>query len=263
MDFDGHHHQQPPQEVVEEEEDDQEMAMEVSPPHHDAGFGNNKLASAAAVGGDGAPAVATRKPVAIARYKECQKNHAVTIGAHALDGCGEFLAAGEEGSIEAFRCAACNCHRNFHRKEIKGGEAVQIPATAAAHHHVHPYQFPAYYMSPAPPAGYLHHHHHLAAHHQPRLLALPPAARSLSREDDDVSNPSSGGGGGGEKKKRHRTKFTQEQKEKMLEFAERVGWRIQKQDDSEVERFCLETCVKRRVLKVWMHNNKNTLGKKP
>lgn len=104
-------------------------------------------------------------------------------------------------------------------------------------------------------------------------MTLPAASGggggSHSREDgEDVSNPSSSGGGGGGgggfgiNKKRHRTKFTQEQKEKMLEFAEKVGWRIQKHDEAAVEEFCGETGVKRQVLKVWMHNNKHTLGKK-
>jgi ZF-HD class homeobox domain-containing protein len=93
------------------------------------------------------------------------------------------------------------------------------------------------------------------------------AAGGYSREEEDVSNPSSSGGGGGgggsSSKKRHRTKFTQEQKEKMLAFAESLGWRIQKHDEAAVEQFCAETGVKRHVLKVWMHNNKHTLGKKP
>ena len=63
-------------------------------------------------------------------------------------------------------------------------------------------------------------------------------------------------------KKRFRTKFTPEQKEKMLSFAEKVGWRLQKQEESVVQQFCQEIGVKRRVLKVWMHNNKHNLAKK-
>uniref|UniRef100_A0A803PIH0 Uncharacterized protein n=1 Tax=Cannabis sativa TaxID=3483 RepID=A0A803PIH0_CANSA len=63
-------------------------------------------------------------------------------------------------------------------------------------------------------------------------------------------------------KKRFRTKFTQEQKDKMLNFAEKVGWKIQKQEESVVQQFCQEIGVKRRVLKVWMHNNKHNLAKK-
>uniref|UniRef100_A0A0A9DVM4 ZF-HD dimerization-type domain-containing protein n=1 Tax=Arundo donax TaxID=35708 RepID=A0A0A9DVM4_ARUDO len=48
----------------------------------------------------------------------------------------------------------------------------------------------------------------------------------------------------------------------MLEFAERVGWRLQKLDDAMVQAFCQEIGVKRRVLKVWMHNNKHNLATK-
>jgi ZF-HD class homeobox domain-containing protein len=71
------------------------------------------------------------------------------------------------------------------------------------------------------------------------------------------------GGGSSSSKKRFRTKFTAEQKARMLEFAERVGWRLQKLDDAMVHHFCQEIGVKRRVLKVWMHNNKHNLAKKP
>ncbi|KAJ0229469.1 Mini zinc finger protein 1 [Hirschfeldia incana] len=52
------------------------------------------------------------------RYLECQKNHAANIGGYAVDGCREFMPAGEEGTINALRCAACYCHRNFHRKQV-------------------------------------------------------------------------------------------------------------------------------------------------
>uniref|UniRef100_A0A1J3H5W4 Mini zinc finger protein 1 n=1 Tax=Noccaea caerulescens TaxID=107243 RepID=A0A1J3H5W4_NOCCA len=52
------------------------------------------------------------------RYVECQKNHAANIGGYAVDGCREFMASGDEGTVEALRCAACGCHRNFHRKEV-------------------------------------------------------------------------------------------------------------------------------------------------
>ncbi|KAK9080833.1 hypothetical protein SSX86_000591 [Deinandra increscens subsp. villosa] len=194
------------------------------------------------------------------RYKECLRNHAVGIGGHALDGCGEFMAAGEEGSLDALKCAACSCHRNFHRKETEG-QQPQIR------------QYQHQYITATP---YYHHHHHrptgylqlkpapsTAQHHQPRPLALP----STSRDDlDEISNPSSSGGGGGGgsgSKKRFRTKFTAEQKDRMLALSEALGWRIQKQDEAAVQQFCAETGVKRHVLKVWMHNNKHTIGKKP
>ncbi|CAO2162988.1 unnamed protein product [Urochloa humidicola] len=229
------------------------------------------------------------------RYRECLKNHAVGIGGHAVDGCGEFMAAGEDGSIDALRCAACGCHRNFHRKESDsptgggGGVAPADPAAAAlspaaitaygaaaAHHHHH--QFSPYYRTPA---GYLLHQHQQLAHMQQRPLALPSTSHTGRDEGDDMAGligpmvvapmvgmslgtgGPSGSGGSGSGKKRFRTKFTQEQKDRMLAFAERLGWRIQKHDEAAVQQFCEEVCVKRHVLKVWMHNNKHTLGKKP
>ncbi|GAB2212620.1 hypothetical protein Droror1_Dr00020597 [Drosera rotundifolia] len=53
------------------------------------------------------------------RYAECQKNHAASIGGYAVDGCREFMASGEEESSGALVCAACGCHRNFHRREVE------------------------------------------------------------------------------------------------------------------------------------------------
>jgi ZF-HD class homeobox domain-containing protein len=219
------------------------------------------------------------------RYWECLKNHAVGIGGHAVDGCGEFMAAGEEGTLDALRCAACNCHRNFHRKESPAGEGGGSPITPAAivAYGATPHQqFSPYYRTPA---GYFHHHqphpHHMAAADAPRPLGLPSTSHSWRDDGDDLSGMAgpmsalgplsgmslgagpSGLGGSGSGKKRFRTKFTQEQKDQMLVFAERVGWRIQKHDEAAVQQFCDEVGVKRHVLKVWLHNNKHTLGKKP
>jgi ZF-HD class homeobox domain-containing protein len=197
------------------------------------------------------------------RYRECLKNHAVSIGGHAVDGCGEFMAAGEEGTLDALKCAACSCHRNFHRKETDGSSEPSLLYR----------QFSPYYRSAPPPQQAGYHHFRLTTasqHHRPPLpLPAGSGGGGHSREGEDMSNPSSSGGGGGGGggssglKKRFRTKFSQEQKEKMLAFAESVGWRIQKHDEAAVEQFCTDTGTKRHVLKVWMHNNKQTLGKKP
>ncbi|XP_062194185.1 zinc-finger homeodomain protein 1-like [Phragmites australis] len=218
------------------------------------------------------------------RYRECLKNHAVGIGGHAVDGCGEFMAAGEEGTLDALRCAACNCHRNFHRKESPADEGSPISPTAIVAYGAMPHhQFSPYYRTPAGYFHHQHHHHHMtaAAGRDPRTLALPSTSHSGRDNGDDLSGMAgpmsalgplsgmslgtgpSGSGGSGSGKKRFRTKFTQEQKDKMLAFAERVGWRIQKHDEVAVQQFCHEVSVKRHVLKVWMHNNKHTLGKKP
>lgn len=53
------------------------------------------------------------------KYGECQKNHAANVGGYAVDGCREFMASGEEGTSDSLACAACGCHRNFHKKEVQ------------------------------------------------------------------------------------------------------------------------------------------------
>ncbi|KAG8087571.1 hypothetical protein GUJ93_ZPchr0010g11275 [Zizania palustris] len=52
------------------------------------------------------------------RYGECRRNHAASMGGHAVDGCREFLAEGEDGTSAALLCAACGCHRSFHRRVV-------------------------------------------------------------------------------------------------------------------------------------------------
>ncbi|PIN15134.1 hypothetical protein CDL12_12214 [Handroanthus impetiginosus] len=64
--------------------------------------------------------------VLIVRYAECLKNHAANIGGYAVDGCREFMAArggGEGRTTTELSCAACGCHRDFHRREV-GTEVV-------------------------------------------------------------------------------------------------------------------------------------------
>ncbi|CAN6465765.1 unnamed protein product [Victoria cruziana] len=247
MEFEEHEDQE-----EEEEEEEEEISLPTGGSYESLGNAPAPVGARVKMSGE-----AGKRPVS--RYRECLKNHAVNIGGHAVDGCGEFMPAGEEGTLDALKCAACNCHRNFHRKETEG------EVTAAFHHHSS--QFSPYYRPPPTPTAYLH-----MPHRTP--LALPStsgggggtaaavaAAAGHARDDqDDVSGGT--GGSTGLLKKRFRTKFTQEQKDKMLAFAERLGWRIQKHDEATVQQFCMETGVKRHVLKVWMHNNKHTLGKK-
>ncbi|GMI82526.1 hypothetical protein HRI_001921900 [Hibiscus trionum] len=192
------------------------------------------------------------KPSSFIRYRECLKNHAANIGANIYDGCGEFMPSGEEGTLEALKCAACDCHRNFHRKEVDG--ETQFGANASRSLMLHPLQ-----LSP-----------HTKMHTSPSSTMVA-----------SMNNMAFGSGGGNESssedlnvfqanaasyilsKKRFRTKFTQEQKDKMLELAEKVGWRISKEGEELVQKFCAEHGVKRKVFKVWMHNNKNVKKQPP
>ena len=222
------------------------------------------------------------------RYRECLKNHAASMGGQVFDGCGEFMPSGEEGSLEALKCAACDCHRNFHRKEIDGETQPAAnnyftlnPNTNCSRRNTvaHP---PQLIPSHPPPLVHVHHQHHKYSHGlpgSPLMSPIPPMMMAFG-----------GGGGGGApaesssedlnmfrssvgmhmqpqpvfglSKKRFRTKFSQEQKDKMQEFAEKLGWKIQKQEEQEVQKFCSDVGVKRQVFKVWMHNNKQAMKKK-
>ena len=57
------------------------------------------------------------------QYRECMHNHAASLGSYATDGCGEFMADGG-----GMLCAACGCHRNFHRRYVAAA-ALPSPVT--------------------------------------------------------------------------------------------------------------------------------------
>ncbi|KAK7394503.1 hypothetical protein VNO78_15032 [Psophocarpus tetragonolobus] len=194
-------------------------------------------------------------------YKECLKNHAANLGGHALDGCGEFMPSptATVADPSSIKCAACGCHRNFHRREP---EEPPIASTT----HVIEYQ-PHHRHHPPPPFPTA-----VASTRSPNSASPPPISSSyypsaphmllalsagLAAPPESTAAPSAT-----LTRKRFRTKFSQEQKEKMHKFAEKVGWKMQKRDDDLIHDFCNEVGVDRSVLKVWMHNNKNTFAKK-
>lgn len=150
-------------------------------------------------------------------YRECLRNHAASLGSYATDGCGEFTLDDDDSSPATnLHCAACGCHRNFHRKVtyIAGGNGGGRSSSAA---------------------DLMDYDRHAVVEY--------------------------GGGDTGSGKKRFRTKFTADQREKMLAFAEKLGWKLQRKDlDDEIERFCRSVGVTRQVFKVWMHNHKNSFN---
>ncbi|KAI5072475.1 hypothetical protein GOP47_0012581 [Adiantum capillus-veneris] len=181
------------------------------------------------------------------RYRECMKNHAASLGGHAVDGCGEFLACGADG-FDALICSVCGCHRNFHRREVEG-EHVCI----CKHHNVPMnINFKGVTGPPTPGLLSIPTSRDIVLHSQANLPTSPFAYA----DDADLLSDSLS------RKRRHRTKFSSEQKERMFSFAEYLGWRIVKQNDAVVQQFCDEIGVKRSVFKVWMHNNKNNVTKR-
>ncbi|GAB2224052.1 hypothetical protein Drorol1_Dr00004798 [Drosera rotundifolia] len=272
------------------------------------------------------------------RYRECMRNHAATIGGHANDGCGEFMARGPDGTPDSLSCAACGCHRNFHRREVSytsvdgAGSAVpSAPTQLLLHHQPHYpgrsggvyHQLSAAPIKSAPP----HLQRQLTMLSQNKAPQLgskwpkqPHDDNDGNEEDDDDEDDHDDRSGGVRRDdnmevdydrtperdeqlsaglqhrmgpmgapaqfgsigptmaapvnivsggtmmrvgKRFRTKFTSEQKERMLAFAERLGWRLQRHDDVSLNQFCAEIGVTRNVFKVWMHNNKNLHRPRP
>lgn len=55
-------------------------------------------------------------------YGECLRNHAASLGSYATDGCMEFTTDHQGGLM----CAACGCHRNFHRKVVVSGMDCRV-----------------------------------------------------------------------------------------------------------------------------------------
>ncbi|GMJ08804.1 homeobox protein 23, ZINC FINGER HOMEODOMAIN 10 [Hibiscus trionum] len=195
-------------------------------------------------------------PPIVITYKECLQNHAATLGGHALDGCGEFMPSptSTPANPTSLKCAACGCHRNFHRRELE----VDPPPTPTIE-----YQYlPQHRHHPPPPATQPHGSPSSASPPPISSSYYPSAPHVLLALSDNTHLPSNTPNLGSNSKKRFRTKFSQLQKHKMLEFAEKIGWRIQKRDEQLIQDFCNEVGVHRGVLKVWMHNNKNTFGKK-
>ncbi|XP_073010061.1 zinc-finger homeodomain protein 9-like [Typha latifolia] len=170
-----------------------------------------------------------------ALYRECLKNHAASLGGHALDGCGEFMPspAANPADPSSLTCAACGCHRNFHRRLILGADDDEDAAAGEE----------TSGEEDDEEVG----EHGGGAHHT--LLALSTGGGGPGR--DPIARAA------GPPRKRFRTKFTAVQKERMQELAERMGWRMQKRDEAMMEEWCREIAVEKGVFKVWMHNNKH------
>uniref|UniRef100_A0ACD5XRS1 Uncharacterized protein n=1 Tax=Avena sativa TaxID=4498 RepID=A0ACD5XRS1_AVESA len=250
----------------------------------------------------------------VPRYRECLKNHAASMGGHAVDGCGEFMPSLEVNHADpsSFKCAACGCHRNFHRRVMMEEspppqppqpqpQVAMLPAPPVAASVLHglpqrgdetpeerlpavdgddsesdsdgseyddersvsPPQLPPPAHLPAPVAQQPPAYFPSAPH---MLLSLnssaPPGAAQSQRLPVQVSPASAPPAHVGvPARKRFRTKFTAEQKQRMQELSERLGWRLQKRDETVVDEWCRDIGVSKGVFKVWMHNNKhNYLG---
>ncbi|KAJ0038310.1 hypothetical protein Pint_22765 [Pistacia integerrima] len=151
----------------------------------------------------------------------------------------------------SLKCAACGCHRNFHRRDpydptfphsllpppLPTASGVALPRSLS----------PSTDPSTAPSPDTNSPQQQSSAPHM--LLALSTA---YSGPSDDHYPHHQG----------FNLKMENEQKEKMFAFAEKLGWRMNRGEERLTQEFCSEVGVSRRVFKVWMHNNKQAFGKK-
>ncbi|KAL5553846.1 hypothetical protein UlMin_041247 [Ulmus minor] len=233
------------------------------------------------------PTQPSKSPLMAVAYRECLKNHAANIGGHAVDGCGEFMASPTAVLTDptSLKCAACGCHRNFHRREVPDKlPTSKFQSFNRINHQLHhsppippPAPMPQNRRSPSPsPSRSSSPGPSPSPHSPPPVSHFPPSSyfasppQMLLSLSTGFSAPSSdehhrnfdSKGENSSGRKRFRTKFSQQQKEKMCLFAEKLGWKMLRSEEKLIGDFCNEVGVSRDVLKVWMHNNKHTLGKK-
>ncbi|OIW04756.1 hypothetical protein TanjilG_08639 [Lupinus angustifolius] len=204
-------------------------------------------------------------------YNECLKNHAANIGGHALDGCGEFMPSSSSNPSEprSLTCAACGCHRNFHRRDNNPRfpsfyhSSPPLPRRGLSLRSSSPSSLSPSPISSSPSSPPPISHHFPTSYAVPHMLLsrgngyCDDQHRGFSFFNYSSENKNQSG-----KKKRCRTKFSQEQKEKMHSLCEKLGWRMNKEDEGLIQEFCNEVGIPRGVFKVWMHNNKNIFKKR-
>ncbi|XP_027338063.1 zinc-finger homeodomain protein 5-like [Abrus precatorius] len=141
-------------------------------------------------------------------YKECKHNHAASLGRVSYDGCHEFLQGCDENN--PMLCAACGCHRSFHRKLTVYNPIAQTQMDNVVN------------------------------------ATSPSLAGRVDTPEVQKMKP----------KRKKRTMFTPEQRNRMMRFAERLEWRPQRNNNDEIQRFCLEMGISRRMFLVWLSNNR-------
>ncbi|XP_060169229.1 zinc-finger homeodomain protein 9-like [Lycium barbarum] len=199
----------------------------------------------------------------VVKYFECMHNYAAGSAGHVLDGCGAFCPASPPGTPKFLICAACNCHRNFHRKMEVEVEVEEEPpllsicppsyGTTIVIDHVPP--TPA---SPAPPRS------------RPREVRLDKY-KVVARAPTTAAEMGGGEIEAGEQSSRLmkrkyessssvRMRLNHEQKQKVRAFAENImGWRWTKYNN-QVEPFCDEIGITPNFLKNWIDNNRRRIG---
>ncbi|KAF6982590.1 hypothetical protein CFC21_000968 [Triticum aestivum] len=229
-----------------------------------------------------------------AKYNECGRNHALASGGHVVDGCGEWMPLRDLNPADAssYKCAACGCHRSFHRKVMTERSPMLAPMVETVLHGLpqrrkeetpedwlpgvdsdtnsdgmkydsdateydsegteyddersvpQPLQPPPVYH-PAQVTQQLSSGQH---NFLPRALQIHRLATQLS--------PATAPPPHGVMLERKRSRTTTDQKLRMEELSEHLGWRLQKRDKDFIEARCHDIGVSKKVFRNWMNNKK-------
>ncbi|KAJ7946589.1 Zinc-finger homeodomain protein [Quillaja saponaria] len=122
-----------------------------------------------------------------------------------------------QASEDVHLCVGCGCHRNFHRKDV-----VYKPIIMPSNKFV------------------------VNSETETVVPQLSNGEKTVEVDNTVME----------QRKRKKRIVYTKEQRNKLKRFAEKLGWKPQKHDKEEVEQFCLEMGMSRRVFKLWLYNNK-------
>ncbi|GER41467.1 homeobox protein 26 [Striga asiatica] len=180
----------------------------------------------------------------IAMYKECLHNHAAHAGGYALDGCSLFEPGGPSGTRHSATCAACGCHRSFHRRvEVDlprrhdGDGPTAVPSPDPPHSR----------QPPPPPPG----HRAQPSPEFPNLPPAPPQARrgttpghgQFARREAGVDGGSRGQG----------RRLDKSQSKRLRVIAEVNDWKMFRDySKEEIVSICEEVGINKSCFKAWV-----------
>ncbi|XP_020104090.1 zinc-finger homeodomain protein 11-like [Ananas comosus] len=154
-------------------------------------------------------------------YRECLKNHAAKLGTYAADGCCEYIS--DEVQPGTLYCAACGCHRSFHRKGVAEHHTSGSDTTAVA-------------------TKYLQLRGQRATEEDLREGGSKRRTRTRFTQEQKARMARFAGSIGWKMPRRE------------------GGAKPPREEGDDVDRFCCEVGVTRKSFKVWMHNHKGGGG---
>ncbi|XP_010230244.1 zinc-finger homeodomain protein 9 [Brachypodium distachyon] len=194
-----------------------------------------------------------------AMYLDCIRNHAVALGqvGHCLDGCTEFV----QPLGSRLNCEGCGCHRSFHRRVMFD---VSISVSVSPTPQPQPPQrqpVPTAVLSGDSSATESDEDDFQRSVPAPQQQRRAPVAVAQQQQQQHYPAPLPMMVVAPEQVKRPRASFTTEQKTKMEELSERIGWFYKQRNRATIEEGCREIGVTSSAFKNWMNNTKTKRNK--